>query len=263
MKRRVPAWAAGVALAAALLVPAAIGRALLAKRPEERPFELEIPARPSVSAYELIAYDVAALRAGDWVEYDNVCSSGLDVSSRIRTRLACVGVDGDAAWIESRDLLLARFYPGTVILMEASRSTGLVKRAWWGAPGGAGSEIAVEAPASAVPRGEALALSRRRAAPSLESLETPQGALACELVRYSVKPREGEGTTSDARTWFSASVPFPRRVSMTAADDEIDWDAPRTIRGGVVREEYRGVVVRSEMVLTAWGRDARATLVVR
>jgi hypothetical protein len=130
------------AIAAALAFPL-VAAAWILWRPLQEELPLERLPEPDVFESELEPYDWAGIGAGDWVEHDVASASPLDVSMRVRTRLACVGIDGGTAWVEERDHNVARFFPGASVLCEVERTSGRIARAWWGVPGRATKAVEV------------------------------------------------------------------------------------------------------------------------
>ena len=256
MHRPVPLLVALLVLIPAIASPMAMAVFLVATHEEHEEVVLSIPPVPSVGEGDLDAYDVATLVPGEWVEYETVSDSQLNESFRVRTRLSCVGVDGDTVWIEHVDYLLARFYPGTMLLCAVDRVTGLIRRAWWGLPGGTGVEVRVRRS----PDDETTQTTGRWGDATPETLPHAGGELKCELVRVVERPDYVPGMSARTMTWLCAEVPFRRRSVQGAVDGDIRWDHPRTIQGGVAREYFSGLTIRMATKAVAWGRDARPSL---
>jgi len=245
------------ALAAGLLLPFGLAAREYDAYRREAPAVFQIPEAPAAHEGDFSAYDLAGVRAGDWVEFDVLIASAAGEGGLLQMRIACVAESPETLWIEGDDVILARFWPGTSFLYEVDRGTRVVRRAWWGKPG----EIPVEAAVGRV------ALAResdrevaRRGQTEPQELRVADRTLACERVTY----REGSPETGwggETTAWMCADVPFPRRVSLSRADAEIVWNQAPTVRGGIVREIYRGRAVTTVTRLTAWGKDARARMV--
>ncbi|MBI2922624.1 MAG: hypothetical protein HYY18_16350 [Planctomycetes bacterium] len=259
MRRPVPLLVALLVLIPAIASPMAMAVFLVATDEEPEEFAFPTPAVPSVDEGDLEAYDVASLVPGQWVEYEIVSASQMTDSSRVRTRLSCVGLEGDTVWIEQVDYLLARLYPGTVLLCSVDRTSGRILRAWWGRPGGAGVEVRVRPR----PSGGPVATTSRWGDATPETILHARGELSCELVRVLERPDYLPGMSSRTMTWMCAEVPFRRRSIQGAGDGDIRWEHPRTIQGGVAREYFSGLTVRMATKVVAWGADARPTLDVK
>lgn len=245
---------AALAVGAALALPALLAAWILLGPGEEEMTGGRV-LEPDVFDAELERYDWASIREGDWVEHEVATSSRLDVSLRVRTRLACVGVEGATAWVEGRDHLVARFFPGTTVLYEVRRDSGRITRAWWAREGRAVRPVLVRRVVTPpiAPSGY-----RRRARTEGCLLEAGGVVLSCvkALVQESA---DGRDWSTRSTVWLSAEVPFARGVSMAAPGEEIAWEG-EAARGGVVREEYSGMAVRMTTELAGWGRDARRTV---
>ncbi|MCC6742131.1 MAG: hypothetical protein IT452_24130 [Planctomycetia bacterium] len=245
---------AALALGAALAFPALLAAWILLG-PEEEELAGGRVLEPDVFDAELERYDWAVIGEGDWVEHEVATASRLDVSLRVRTRLACVGVEGATAWVEGRDHLVARFFPGTTVLYEVRRDSGRITRAWWAREGRPVRPVLVRRVVTppVPPSGY-----RRRARTEGSVLDAGGAVLECvkALVQESA---DGRDWSTRSTVWLSPEVPFPRGVSMAAPGEEFAWEG-KAARGGVVREEYSGMAVRMTTELAAWGRDARRTV---
>jgi hypothetical protein len=248
--------AAGVAISAALVLPLAAAAWIVLRAPgEEVPME-RIP-EPDVYESELEPYDWGRIGIGDWVEHDVATASPMDVSTRVRTRLACVGIEGGTAWVEERDHNVARFFPGASVLCEVERASGRISRAWWGGPGRMTKPVEVRR----VPRSSGPPGFERRA--RVDDATLAFGGLALPCSRTLIMERAlGGNWSARSAVWLAPGIPFPRRATVAAADELVTWEGGRA-RGGVAREEYSGLTVRMTTELAAWGRDAKRTLLQR
>ncbi|KAF0245879.1 MAG: hypothetical protein FD180_1238 [Planctomycetota bacterium] len=245
--------AAKFAIATALALPLAAAAWILFRPPPED-VPLERLPEPDVFETELEPYDWGRIAAGDWVEHEVATASPLDVSTRVRTRLACVGIEGSTVWVEERDHNVARFFPGASVLCEVERASGRIVRAWWGGPGRTTKPVEVRRViTSAGPPG-----FERRARVDGATLAVAGLALPCS--RALIMERAPGGLwSSRSAVWLAQQIPFPRRATVAAADERVAWEGGRA-RGGVAREEYSGLTVRMTTEVAAWGKDARRTL---
>jgi hypothetical protein len=203
---------------------------------------------------EMEPYDWSAISAGDWVEFDVASSSPLDTSFHVRTRLACVAVDGRTAWVESRDHIVARLFPGHLVLCEIDRASGRIARAWWGAEGSVGKPLEVRR----IPTGSGPPGFDRRGRVESATLcfaGRPIGASKVLLQERSTS----SPWTSRSAVWLSPEIPFPRRACVAAGDEWVEWEG-RAAKGGVAREEFAGLAVRMTTEVSGWGRDAKPRL---
>jgi hypothetical protein len=239
-----------VAVAALLALPIAAGWVFL-PAPGGR---VEGEPEPDVFESELEPYDWNAVSEGDWVEHEVSTASPLDESSRVRTRMACVKVAGGTAWVESRDHLVARFFPGCTVLCEVERSTGRIARAWWGAAGSVGEPVEVRRAQKTSGRGGVDRYGIGEAA----TLAVAGFTLPC--TRMTLRERlPGGDWSSQSAVWLAPKIPFPRRACVAAGNDQVAWTgAPG--RGGVAWEEFAGLSVRMTSEVVAWGQDAKPSL---
>ncbi len=245
--------AAILAIAGALALPVAIAAWIfLGPEVEETPNGFRV--EPDVFEAELERYDWAEIRPGDWVEHDVATTSDVVENFRVRTRLSCVGLEGGTAWVEARDHLVARFFPGSSVLCEVERGSGRIARAWWGGPGRATKPVEVRR----VTSGSGVPGFERRARTDGATLAVSGVDLPCMRAVLQDRPAGGAWSTRST-VWLSREVPFPRSANTSSAEDQMVWvGAPA--RGGVAREEFRGLTVRMTTVLAAWGRDAKRTV---
>ncbi|MCE9584957.1 MAG: hypothetical protein K8T20_20895 [Planctomycetes bacterium] len=242
-------------VAAVLALPLAAAWAFL--RPPPGNTRVEPETEPDVFESELEAYNWGAISAGDWVEHEVATSSRLDESWRVRTRLACVGIEGGTAWVEARDHLVARFFPGSVLLLEVERASGRIDRAWWGPPGSRGEPVEVRR-LPGVP-GSSGIVRRGRGEAAMMSV----AGFAFPCTRLTLQERSAGGEwSSHSSVWLAPGIPFPRRACMGAGNDQVAWEGSPGA-GGVAWEEYSGLTVRMTSQVVAWGRDAKWSLAPR
>lgn len=250
LSRELSRRSSALAIAVSALCPTAAAAWILLAPVEP----LERQPEPDMFETEMEPYDWSAIAAGDWVEYDVATSSPLDASTRVRTRLACVAVEGRTAWVETRDHIVARLFPGAVVLCEVDRSSGRIARAWWGQEGSAGRPLEVRR----IPSGSGPPGFDRRGRSECACLAVAGRPIrACRIVL-----QERSTTTpwsSRSAVWLSPDVPFPRRACVAAADEWVEWEG-RPARGGVAREEYSGLAIRMTTAVAGWGHDAAARL---
>jgi hypothetical protein len=254
LERRLSPHVATLAVAVVLAFPLG-GAGWIALRPPADEGPLERRLEPDVFETELEPYDWGAIQAGDWVEYDVATASRLDTPTRVRTRLACVGIEDGTAWVESRDHIVSRLFPGTVVLCRVERASGRISAAWWGPSGGQARSIEVRRlPLGTVGPG----IDRRG---RVQEATLSVGGRAIPATRTLLDERGGDGAWwFRMSVWLSPEIPFPRRACVAAGDQYVSWEGS-VPRGGVAREEYSGLTVRMTTEVVAWGTGAKRTVV--
>ena len=196
-------------------------------------------------------YDIESLKAGDWVEYEEEI-----MEEKMKTRMACVAIEEDVAWIEYTDRNILFFWNDTVLLFAVGRKDRLISKALWGSTGQVGREIRVT-PREKDSSTPAVALTGTAVA-SEDTLKVNGKDLKCEKVALDYK--SGESAFRN-RVWASPEVPF-RYSPPTARLEDLKWEGKATWPGGMVKREVEnpsnGKVV--EMILCGWGHDAAQTL---
>lgn len=208
------------------------------------------PDQPYVAQGMLSTWDISSLKAGDWVEYEEICSE-----EPVRTRMACVAVEADVVWIEYTGQILF-FWEDTVLLFSVGKKDRLISKAMWGARGQVGREIRVD-PAKA----EGASAGPERTGTGVvseETLKIENKDLKCEKIELDYKSGESKFHN---RTWTSADVPF-RYSPPTAHLSGLKWEGKAAYVGGLVKREVvnpsNGKV--ETMTLVGWGHDATRTL---
>lgn len=208
------------------------------------------------------AYDLSALKAGEWVEYRDrhgrLPVEGNPEHVRLE-RWACVEATPALVVVEVTALRLEGEGGGEdVLAYELDRATARIRLAWQGKAGTQGVEFGLdhhEVPDDEPVRGE-LAVAREAIEHLARRWDTDHTIEALE---------RGEGAdaqTTTTRAWYSPDVPFRLR--------EPDVLVPGLVRkgeraraGGLVRREVRcegPKGYRSSTDLVALGTDARPTL---
>ena len=256
----------GIVLSRASLL--ALTAALLAA-PRAARSEEPAPSLPAVWESELADYDVGALAAGDWVEYElagpawPVPAAGKKPSRR----LACVAADEAGVWVEVTQKNVSPATDGLVLALRVGRADRKTTRAIWAKAGQAGTEAKVNpgAPGEgpAPPGGPPKATGTGTAA--REKIKAGATPLECEKVELEtllvtncceIKTR----TT----TWVSEKVPFvpwvedPPRVMGIPA--QIEWKAKPTVKGGLVKRAVFRENRTTTVTLVKWGRDAKGAV---
>ncbi|MBI2919538.1 MAG: hypothetical protein HYY18_00470 [Planctomycetes bacterium] len=208
------------------------------------------PDQPYVTDGMFSNWDVAALKAGDWVEHEEIV-----LEQPVRTRLACVAVEEEVAWIEYTGPVLS-MWEETALLVSVRKKDRLIDKALWGGIGYVPREIKVEhvktaGPAEGVERiGTGVVRE--------ETLKVGEKDLTCEKVAVDYK--SGESPFRN-RVWTSSDVPFRYNPPVAHLAD-LKWDGKAAYPGGLVKREVEnpanGQVAAT--VLVGWGHDATRAL---
>ncbi len=230
------------------------------------------PHEPFVQRGMFEGYDVEALKAGEWVEYEEEV-----MEEPSRCRMACIAVKDGTAWIEfTGGEKLAR-WSGSVLRLAVDRKSRQVTEAVWGWPGEKVREVAVYPLREPAPKPEPDAAPKKDETPPAAPEEPPRKGkavveaeeaavgdkkVACEKLSldYTTAYPTGEARFI-SRTWTSASVPFrfSQKVEHLSA---LDWKGKPSWPGGLVKREIENAATGKvqKLELTAWGTDARETL---
>ena len=177
---------------------------------------------PVVYAESTEEWDIAALKAGEWIETET--SMG-DFS--FKERLACVGIQDGLVWIEKTG-----GPAGQVLLLGVDADDRQTKKAFRGQPGQEGREIKIQS----MPAGETAG---------------PRGAfrISTDTIRVNgtvIDCDKEESDLSTTITWWSGQVPFH------------GWeDGPSTRKGKTLVGMTSDTVT---VILSGTGTDARMTL---
>jgi hypothetical protein len=226
------------------------------------------PPEPAPAVYEseMAEYDVGALSAGEWVEYE-LSGPGWAAPAAAKKavrRLACVGVEGDVARVEVTLKNAGAPWEGHVLSLDVRRSDRLVSAAFWGRAGGRGEAVKVQ---PGVPGG-----GPQGDAPKV----TGTGKVAREKVKiaattWDCEKREVETLLvtscceirTRTTTWVNEKVPFRPWSGQTTVQGiraEIAWEGERKVAGGLVKKSVSRDNATSTVTLLKSGTDAKAAL---
>jgi len=203
-------------------------------------------------------YDVAALKEGDWVEYEAKSSAGGGVS---KTRTACVKVDS-LVWIETA----VAGYEGWYLLVGVDKADRKVKKAYMGEKDKEAKELKVEPAPTAAAGGNTDYKVRGTGKVSRESVTVKGTAYDCEKIdTNSTTTVSGKDYASKSTTWVSEKVPFRYYVdekANAAAMNNADykWEGKPSVKGGYVKMTSESSGMTSEMNLVGCGTDAKMTV---
>jgi hypothetical protein len=232
------------------------------------PLPAEEP-KPAPRVYELdmAGWDAAALAAGDWVEHEMAGPAWPQVGTkRPVRRLACVGVEGDVAWVEVTYRNAPAALDGMVLALAVRRTDRKVARAYWGKPGGEATEVKVQpgSPGASGP-GVVKPTCTGSGKVAKEKTKAAGATLDCEKVEL-----ETHLTSSccDERvrttTWVCDKVPFrawieeaPQVGGVTAA---VTWEGKPAVKGGVAKRTVFANNQLTTETLLKHGTDAKETL---
>jgi hypothetical protein len=213
---------------------------------------------PTVSDVQMQAYDIAALKAGDWVEYEMSMMGG---AMKSKYKLACVGVEGDTVWIET-DMMTAQMHPGTFVLHAVDKNTRKVTAAYWGKPGEKGKELKVSASGGGTANpGEAPKITGTGKVSS-EKIKAGDKEYDCEKLEMDTTMKvSGMEIKSKSTTWNSEAVAFKSYIDPNAdntkAMGDIKWDGKPSGKGGLVKMVSESSGMKTEVTLVGSGTDAK------
>jgi hypothetical protein len=218
---------------------------------------------PTVSDMQLSSYDIGALKAGDWVEYETEA-----YGQKYSTKMACVGIEGDVVWVEFADAGLAMMHKGAVILVSINKGDRKITKAWFGKPGEKGKEIKVSVtpkPADPAPKSDVKMKGTGKV--SKDKAKVKDKELDCEKIEMDlVTSMGGKDYPSKSTSWYSEAVAFKffqDEASKKSSDEmmkDVKWDGKPEMKGGLVRMESGEGATKSVQALVGMGTDAKMTL---
>lgn len=215
---------------------------------------------PDPTVYDIYVqhYDIGALKAGEWVEYET--DMGMAGVPKSKQKWACVGVEGDTVWIET-DAYTAQMHPGTLILLGVDKNTRKVTKAFWGKPGEVGKELKVQALGGGAATDGEQPETTGTAKVSKETLKVGGADVECEKVEYDTKTKSKAGeSTSKMTTWVSDKVPFKYFVdekATTGANYKVKWEGKSEVKGGGVKTYVESQYAKMTTMLVGFGTDAK------
>ncbi len=255
-------YSAAMRITRPLAVLAVVLSAGIAVRAEEA-------SAPAVRENDLADWDVAALAAGDWAEFELAGPSAPPAAGNKRPsrRLACVGVEGDLVWVEVTMKNAGRAWEGMVLCLGARKADGKVAKAYWGKPGAACEELAVGPAAT----GPAVAPGTPRptvtATGTVTKEKTKAGTTAYDCEKIEVETQLTSSCCDEKSritTWISEKVPFRARIDekirVNGLDADTTWNGKPSVKGGIVRRQVSSAGSLDVMTLLRSGTDAKETL---
>jgi len=227
-----------------------------------------LPTAPQVWETDLCDWDAAALKEGDWVEYE-LSSPSVTAApgKRPARRFACVGLDGETAWVEVTEKNAGPAKDGMVLALGVSRETGRVTAAFWGRAGGRAIPVKPTAGAPGMPGGPLVTRPSVAGTGTVSREKVKSGAalLDCEKIELRTELTSSCCNEKSRTTlWVSDKVPFPALVGerplVKGVAAEIEWTGKPTVRGGLVRKSVFRNNATETMTLLRHGRDAAVTL---
>lgn len=216
---------------------------------------------PTVSDMQMSMYDIGALKAGDWVEYEQEA-----YGQKYSMKYACVGIEGDTVWIEYSDAGLAMMHKGTAILVAVNKGDRKVTKAYWGKPGEKGKELKV----TETPKGDG---SKPAETPKItgtckissEKCSAAGKDFDCEKMAMETSmTMNGAEYKSKTTMWKSDAVPFgyymDDKGEWKKAMGDIKMEGEAKCKGGVVKTETEMSGMKTVMVLKGIGTDAKQTI---
>lgn len=224
---------------------------------------------PTVRENELADWDVAALAAGDWAEFELAGPSAPPAvgNKRPSRRLACVAVEADLVWVEITMKNAGKAWDGYVLALGATKADGKVTRALWGKPGAEGVEVPVNPPSF----GPAVAPGTPRptvtATGTVTKEKTKAGATTYDCEKVEIETQLTSSCCDErARitTWISEKVRFHARIDekvrVNGLDADTTWNGKPAVKGGIVRRQVSSAGSLDVMTHLRSGTDAKETL---
>lgn len=223
---------------------------------------------------EFDSVDVAALKAGEWVEREMFVEWAGDDGKPVKaghnlSRMACVKADKDKVWIEESFWEAKEKAPERVTLSEVDRKTRKVVKAWESLKGATGTELKVkpaEDKKEANPGGNGAATQTVVA----DTLKIGAKDVACHALKSEeFHPGKGGKTEKESVSlWFSADVPFHERLDDPAVrkDIRIPDGMSKDLKTGQARVQVKidsDDGKKSTRRVTGFGTDAKPTVTVK
>jgi hypothetical protein len=211
-----------------------------------------------VSDIQYSYYDLSALKAGDWVEYETSASG---TSSKSRT--ACVGIEGNLVWIET-----SAGQPNWFLVVAVDKTDGKAKKAYAGEAGKEGKEIKIQATGT----GDTTQVNYKTEGTIKyykDSATVKAGTFEGECTESSSTTTvEGAKSTAKSRSWASEKVPFRYDLKKTTLknDSNNNWkiEGKPSVNGGIVKTttegDSAGTKYTSTMELVGMGTDAKMSI---
>lgn len=216
-------------------------------------------SQPEVRESDLAAYDLTAVKPGDWVEYERRFQPG---NATRKYRMACVAADGKLLTVET-DEAAGATHPGTLLVLQADRETSKVVRAWWGTAGGEGKELQVRGAAAEPEAPPATVKVTGTGKVTRETVKAAGREFDCEKVTVETSAEiGGEKHTALLTVCRSSEVTFALKTGGERTPGVV-WEGEPAAKGAVVRLVSESGGIRAEMTLTGFGTDAKATLKVK
>lgn len=211
---------------------------------------------PEIQDDMLETWDLARLKAGEWVKYEVSRTGG----TTVEIGYACVRVDAISAWIEMES--------DGLVLLRGDLKTRKVTEAWWKLNDGPSRPLKVQAAETSRPG--KISGSARIIEEIVETAKDPAGAKSREI-KCETMIVEGEFVLDDVRTpaifaiAVSGEVPFvpwwdDKHPSGVPDEDALRWEGKRGSHGGLVRrtQDVHGCKITTK--LRTWGKDAEARM---
>ncbi|MEK7469072.1 MAG: hypothetical protein AAB074_16985 [Planctomycetota bacterium] len=225
-------------------------------------------------------YDVAALKAGDWVEYAD--PDAMDV---VTSRLACTEVEKNVVWIERSVAWIDKATgkrEAEVQLLGVSKASNLVLLGYAGKPGEVGRKLRVTerhimgvsqgggnpVAGPKIPPEEDRRLSASERAtctvsPAKEEVTVGEEKFQCE--KWTLEHTPGSDQKKRVETfWMSDKIPFRRRLDKAGNPmifhKDLPWEGKWTSNGGILKRASVIGERKFARVLKAFGTDAKPAL---
>jgi len=204
-------------------------------------------------------WDVAALKGGEWVETETLLEYPGTTQPALKMKTACVKVDADSVWIESRVADQVNCY-------QVAKKDRRIVKAWTGNAGEEGTALTVRRAIDAGPTPAPNHEITGKGKASREKLNLGGKEFDCEKVEQEqVMKGSGLEIKTKLTAWYSEGYPFKTFVDPNAKPDDgkdpIKWEGDKpSCKGSIVKMVTESNGGKSTTQVCGIGTDAKPGL---
>jgi hypothetical protein len=226
-------------------------------------------AEPRMREDQYDMYDVASIKAGEWVETADVNEhakpDGTKDVMKHFSKEACVKADDEFVWIEETKWSAEKPEEKEVTLAQVRRADRKTVKGWWGKSGGAATELKLNPPRGKRPPSDE---TKSTGTVSTEKVKNGDKEVdAQKLVVTMVEKRGDKTSTTTFTIWMSAEAPMKVRVQDASVREvmfgPVKWEKDPTGPVGLVKAEIKAEDWTSTTAISGSGTDAKPTLTVK
>ncbi|MCE9583218.1 MAG: hypothetical protein K8T20_12065 [Planctomycetes bacterium] len=222
-------------------------------------------AEDSIAVNAVDGWDVASLKAGEWVLYETR-KPGKDGEVVRFEKLSCVA-DGTTVRIEKAEMATREAKPDRVLVLSVDRETRQIQKAWAVRKGAETTEVKLTPP----PKDDRAAIQFgdcTKSESALETLEIGGQALSCDRIELAGKLKAMTVPDEFAVSlWVTEALPFktfPDRLELGSwCLGFRDWAKRPKNPVTIVKATLKVGKHEEKLTLVAWGKDAKATVEVK